>query len=153
MVDDVKWQYRRNAVLPNKWLCFCDNPSKRHRKKPPIRTKNSKTRIIQHPCQGWDWIWISTVGTTTIACSWGTWSRIICFANFRYPASVGDVRHPASGLAQCRLALLTSSLASSAGASNPERSPNKKPIARMGFLFGGRRGTWTSDLVIISDAL
>ena len=43
-------------------------------------------------------------------CRGGTWPRIICFANFRYPASVGDVRHPASGLAQCRLALLTSFL-------------------------------------------
>jgi len=37
----------------------------------------------------------------------GTWSPIIFFENSVDPASVGDVRHPASGLAQCRLALLT----------------------------------------------
>ena len=37
----------------------------------------------------------------------GTWSPVILFENSVDPASVGDVRHPASGLAQCRLALLT----------------------------------------------
>ena len=37
----------------------------------------------------------------------GIRSQIICLANFLDPASVGDVRHPASGLANCRLAVLT----------------------------------------------
>ena len=48
--------------------------------------------IIWHFLFGWDG---------------GTWSQIICPANFRDPASLGCVRNPGSGLAQCRLALLT----------------------------------------------
>jgi hypothetical protein len=39
---------------------------------------------------------------------------------YRDPASVGDIRHPASGLANCRLAVLTHDVVDSTQHYNPK---------------------------------
>jgi len=38
------------------------------------------------------------------------WSRLFSSRKYIYPASLGRVRNPGSGLAQCRLALLTNDI-------------------------------------------